>query len=75
MGIPLPSQNGTYRLRILVVDDDETDRLAVRRCFHQSGLSVAIDEAGTAAETLKLIAQSDYDCVLLDYYLPDSGRA
>ena len=70
MGIPL-AQNGTYRLRILVVDDDETDRLAVRRCLHQSGLSVAIDEARTAAETLKLIGNSDYDCVLLDYYLPD----
>ena len=68
----MPPQNGTYRLRILVVDDDETDRLAVRRCFYQSGLSIAVDEAGTAAETLKLIAQSDYDCVLLDYYLPDS---
>jgi DNA-binding NtrC family response regulator len=71
MGIPLAPQNGTYRLRILVVDDDETDRLAVRRCLHQSGLSVAIEEARTGAETLKLIAHSDYDCVFLDYYLPD----
>ena len=71
MGIPLAPQNGTYRLRILVVDDDEADRLAVRRCLHQSGLSVAIEEARTGAEALKLIAHSDYDCVFLDYYLPD----
>src|SRR6202023_960173 len=71
MGIPLAPQNGTYRLRILVVNDGETDRLAVRRCLHQSGLSVAIEEARTGAETLKLIAHSDYDCVFLDYYLPD----
>src|ERR1700732_827925 len=71
MGIPLAPQNGTYRVRILVVDDDEADRLAVRRCLHQSGLSVAIEEARTGAETLELIAHSDYDCVFLDYYLPD----
>ena len=71
MGIPLAPQNGTYRVRILVVDDDEADRLAVRRCLHQSGLSVAIEEARTGAEALKLIAHSDYDCVFLDYYLPD----
>ena len=69
--IPLASQNGTYRLRILIVDDDETDRLAVRRCLHNSGMSVAVDEAGSAAEALKLIGSSAYDCVLLDYYLPD----
>src|SRR6266550_1558673 len=69
--IPLASQNGTYRLRILIVDDDETDRLAVRRCLHQSGMSVAVDEAGSAVEALKLIGSSAYDCVLLDYYLPD----
>src|SRR6202035_2271632 len=71
MGIPLAPQNGTCRLRILVVDDDETDRLAVRRCLHQSGMSVAVDEVGSAAEALKLIGSSAYDCVLLDYYLPD----
>jgi PAS domain S-box-containing protein len=69
--IPLASRNGTYRLRILIVDDDETDRLAVRRCLHHSGMSVAVDEAGSAAEALKLIGSSAYDCVLLDYYLPD----
>ena len=60
-----------HRLRLLVVDDDETDRLAVRRCLQQSGLSAAIDEAGSAAETLELIGKTAYDCILLDYYLPD----
>lgn len=62
---------GTDRLRILLVDDDETDRLAVRRCLYRSRLSAAVDEAGTAAETLKLLRGTAYDCVLLDYYLPD----
>src|SRR3984893_19043633 len=72
MDIQLPPQNCAYLVRILVVDDDEADRLAVRRCLHQSGLSAAIEEARTEVEALKLIAHSDYDCVFLDYYLPDA---
>jgi PAS domain S-box-containing protein len=62
---------GTGELAILLADDDETDRLAVRRRLHQSGLPVLIDEAGSAQETLRLVRGKAYDCVLLDYYLRD----
>jgi signal transduction histidine kinase/CheY-like chemotaxis protein len=57
-------------LRILVVDDDELDRLAVRRCLKQSGIDAGVDEASSAAETMRSVGAADYDCVLLDYYLP-----
>jgi DNA-binding response OmpR family regulator len=30
-----------------------------------------VDEAGSGAGALKLIGNAAYDCVLLDYYLPD----
>jgi PAS domain S-box-containing protein len=59
-------------LRILVVDDDEFDRRAVRRCLLQSGLRAAVDEAGSANEVLEHIELPKYDCILLDYYLPDA---
>jgi DNA-binding NtrC family response regulator len=61
---------GQAPLRILLVDDDDFDRLAVRRCLQQCPVSVEMDEAVTAAETLERIDASAYDCVLLDYYLP-----
>lgn len=57
-------------LRILVVDDDELDRLAVRRCLHRTSTLVRVDEAATAAETRERIAAAAYDCILLDYYIP-----
>jgi signal transduction histidine kinase/FixJ family two-component response regulator len=60
----------TAPLALLVVDDDDVDRLAVRRYLRQSGLSVTIDEATSAAEALERIAARRYDCLLLDYYLP-----
>ena len=67
------STAGTPRaapLRLLVVDDDELDRLALRRCMQQSGMALAADEATSGAEALRLTDGGAYDCILLDYYLP-----
>jgi signal transduction histidine kinase len=58
-------------LMLLIVDDDVVDRQAVRRYLRQTGLTLRIDEAGSAAEALERIAAERYDCLLLDYYLPD----
>jgi signal transduction histidine kinase len=56
------------RLRILVIDDDMVDRLAIRRAVEQSDLEAEIEEASTAAEALK--RPSGFDCWLLDHDLP-----
>src|SRR5262245_14644793 len=58
------------RLRLLVVDDDLVDRLAVRRAVEQSGLDTSIEETGDADEALQKIAEQDFDCILLDQDLP-----
>jgi signal transduction histidine kinase len=63
-----PGANGA--LRLLVVDDDEFDRLAVRRLLKTSDLCTVVDEAATPEETLELLAGGRYDCILLDYYIP-----
>ena len=60
-------------LRLLIVDDDVVDRMAVRRAAERSGLSVrSIAEAGdaaSAAEELHASGDHGIDCVLLDYHL------
>jgi PAS domain S-box-containing protein len=61
---------GGRPLRVLVVEDDEFDRRAVRRCLQQSGVRATLDEAASAAEGLERIGRAVYDCVLLDYYIP-----
>src|SRR5438067_10194906 len=58
------------RPRLLVIDDDLVDRLAIRRSLEQSGLDVAIDEASDATEALAKIAAGPCDCLLLDQDLP-----
>jgi len=58
------------RLRLLVVDDDLVDRLAIRRSVEQSGLDASIDEASDANEALAKLATGPFDCVLLDQDLP-----
>ncbi|MDA0674638.1 MAG: ATP-binding protein [Cyanobacteria bacterium] len=59
-------------LRILVVDDDDVDRMAVRRALKRSGLSVAtiaeVDRGQTAIEALR---SQPFHCAFLDYQLPD----
>ena len=57
-------------LTLLVVDDDDIDRLAVRRYLRQAGIPLTIDEVTSAAEALEQIRSRRYDCLLLDYYLP-----
>ena len=57
-------------MRILVVDDDDFDRLAVRRYLQDAGSSAVIDEAASAADALEQVASNAYTCVLLDYYIP-----
>ncbi len=60
-------------LRILIVDDDEIDRMSVRRALLKSGVSVEIDEAETCAEAMTLLHKNLYDCTFLDYGLPDQN--
>jgi signal transduction histidine kinase len=58
------------RLRLLVIDDDLVDRLAIRRAVEQSGLDATIDEANEADEALRRVQTAEYDCLLLDQDLP-----
>ncbi|MGL5874100.1 MAG: ATP-binding protein [Xenococcaceae cyanobacterium] len=67
-------------LKILVVDDDEIDRLALYRGLKKAGVSMEYSEASNYAEALARFSDSDrssvlnsqyFDCVFLDYRLPD----
>jgi len=56
---------------ILLIDDDEEDRLLLR-----SALGDVFDlvEVGTIVDGLAMMAQARFDLVLLDLTLPDSDR-
>jgi len=59
-------------LSLLLVDDDAVDRMAVRRALKEARVDARIDEAADAEQALAAVKAREYDCVLLDYYLPGS---
>ncbi|MDJ0535487.1 MAG: ATP-binding protein [Xenococcaceae cyanobacterium MO_207.B15] len=60
-------------LKILLVDDDEIDRLAVRRVLKKTDLLVTITEAESGEAAISTLQRQKFDIILLDYHLPDSN--
>jgi two-component system sensor histidine kinase/response regulator len=60
------------RWRVLLVDDDEVDRMAVRRALAAADVSVTLDEVDRASDVYtRLVPPGDaYDCLMIDCYLP-----
>lgn len=59
------------KLRILIVDDDEVDRMAVRSVLTKAGVELELSEVGDGKGAIALLNDTLYDCVFLDYRLPD----
>ncbi|WP_300975166.1 response regulator [Sphingomonas sp. LHG3406-1] len=57
--------------RVLIVEDDETQRDAVARLL--AGPEIETVGVGTAAECLKLLSEETFDCMVLDLSLPDAS--
>lgn len=58
------------KLRLLIVDDDEIDRMALRRALKATSFEAIISEIGTVDEALELIGHTEFDLMFLDYNLP-----
>jgi PAS domain S-box-containing protein len=59
-------------IRLLLVEDDQVDRLACKRALAQHpDCNFVIFEAETGDQGLKLARTQQIDCILLDYHLPD----
>ncbi len=65
-------QSTEERLTLLVVDADEVDRLAVRRALNKAGIYSELLEAGSYSEAIAILQRRHFDCVMLDYQLPDN---
>lgn len=59
------------KTRILLVDDDEVDRLAIHRQLKSSALHCEIFTASSLQEARQQLVQSTFDLMLLDYRLRD----
>lgn len=57
-------------LKILIVDDDEVDRLAFKRILNRISKNFEVSEALDGFETLEILKEKSFDCIFLDYRLP-----
>jgi HAMP domain-containing protein/signal transduction histidine kinase/CheY-like chemotaxis protein len=58
---------------VLVVEDNEIDSSQIAKVLQSDNIEITI--ASTGKKALKLIGGKDYDCIILDYTLPDiSGK-
>lgn len=57
--------------RVLLVDDDQLDRMAVRRALLSTAPAVHIVEAEDLAGGMREVGAMPVDCLILDYHLPD----
>jgi signal transduction histidine kinase len=59
-------------LHVLVIDDDEVDRMALHRHLARTQLEIEVVEAENAAIAQQHLLQSHFDCIVLDFRLPDT---
>jgi diguanylate cyclase (GGDEF)-like protein len=59
-------------VRVIVVEDDEVDAMAVRRNLNRSGAAFDVVDVPRLGDAAALLETQSFDCVLLDLDLPDS---
>jgi two-component system, sensor histidine kinase and response regulator len=58
-------------LKVLIVDDDIVDRMLVQRSIKNAGMDVTFAEAETCATAMQILERQSFDCIFVDYQLPD----
>jgi signal transduction histidine kinase len=57
-------------LRLLLVDDDEVDRMTIKRNLAAADVAAVVDELADGKDVVARVAAERYDCILLDHRLP-----
>lgn len=60
------------QMNILLVEDDEVDRLTIKRALKKNNLNYRIESCSDARQSLEVIQHQEFDIILLDYRLPDA---
>jgi two-component system, sensor histidine kinase and response regulator len=59
--------------KVLVIDDDEIDRMTVIRAFNGADFQTEILEAIDCQSGIDLAISHQFDCIFIDYRLPDGN--
>lgn len=58
-------------LNLLIIDDDEVDRMTIQRSLAKANIPANIDMAEKGLLGLAMLKDKQYDCLFIDYVLPD----
>lgn len=67
--LPLHAGQKSRRLQVLVLEDDETDRLRLQRVLFHTGLDVELVEAHDMEMFQARLREAAYDIVFIDFWL------
>ena len=67
--VPRPTQGDAPAMKMIYVDDDAINRTVLKQMLATAG--VTIDEAADARTGLRMIAENDYDLIVMDLRMPD----
>ena len=59
------------QLKVLIVDDDLVDRMHIKRSLKNAGMTVSCTEAENCTQALQILETEPFDCIFVDYQLPD----
>lgn len=59
-------------LNILLIEDDEVDRMTIRHVLAKANLNANIHEVTNCKDGVEKIKNGDIDCALVDFKLPDA---
>src|SRR4051794_12576670 len=57
-------------IKVLCVEDDELDRVIIKRAVQKSGLNIDLTFAEDIDAGKEKTSDTEYDCIFLDYNLP-----
>lgn len=60
-------------IKLLVVDDDDVDRMHLKKSLKTSGYEFELRECSTSTTALEEISKQIFDCIFIDYLLPGTN--
>ncbi len=65
------TEDAAEELKLLIIDDDEVDQMVIRRSANKTNLNARIYTSNSGKEGLELIQKQSFDCIIIDFRLPD----
>src|ERR1700733_2235781 len=61
------------KIKILIIDDDDVDRMAIKRVIKDADIDAEIFDATDMQTGTTLAFEDEFDCIFLDYDLPGNN--